>query len=151
MNIHVQGSGRTFEELDVQQSVQQSAGSQGGVSSGVITPRGRRDPSPAELGLLKSRSVEAQVESQPACLAKSLAHLSISTQRDFVWTNFLQANLAVLSYVCQRLADCLHEAVGSRPPEISTLTETTHGNVKHAAGCSEHDWRPSRGTWRAKQ
>ena len=43
----------------------QSSGSQGAMS-GTITPRGRRDPSPAELGLLKSRSVEPQVQGQ-AC------------------------------------------------------------------------------------
>ena len=41
-------------------SIDPSGGSQSSIS-GVITPRGRRDPSPAELGLLKARSIEPQV------------------------------------------------------------------------------------------
>lgn len=39
---------------------EQSADSQGSMA-GVITPRGKRDPSPAELGLLKARSIEPLV------------------------------------------------------------------------------------------
>lgn len=41
-------------------NIEQSAGSQSSIA-GVITPRGRRDPSPAELGLLKARSIEPLV------------------------------------------------------------------------------------------
>lgn len=63
--VDAQGNPATGE-LDIQQS----DGSQGG-SSGVITPRGRRDPSPAELGLLKSRSIEVQVQSLKALVTCS--------------------------------------------------------------------------------
>ena len=52
-------------------SIDQSGGSQSSMS-GVITPRGRRDPSPAELGLLKARSIEPQVSSYHIAIVESL-------------------------------------------------------------------------------
>ncbi len=50
----------------------EASGRSKGSSIGAITPRSKRDPSPLELGLLKSRSIESQVQQPAAFLGYSL-------------------------------------------------------------------------------
>ena len=73
-----QGNHRSLEDPNIDQS----GGSQSSMS-GVITPRGRRDPSPAELGLLKARSIEPQVSAH--CITTVTLHdvgMQISAGQD---------------------------------------------------------------------
>lgn len=64
--LSLQSNRKSIEDANIEQS--------GGSMSGIITPRGRREPSPAELGLLKSKSIEPQV-SLGSCINRAVLFL----------------------------------------------------------------------------